>query len=270
MKALFIIFFTFFTLVCYSVDPDRKYVDHPMNSDIKVEALEIITPDGYALKSWICFPKQDLDQHRILVLAYGDTGNMSYWIRQVLQMVNNGYTVVMFDYRGFGESDDFELDNTQLYYDEFTTDLVSVLKYTKERFKQPVGVWALSMGTISAVLAYNIENYQYLIAEGFVYDPNAVVKVIQEHLDKTYTVPVSALSYERSLSRLTLPVLYFTGDRDGLTSPKDSYRAKFLNARSEVVLFKGGHLQGFQALSLDYHGQRYVEYINTFVDNVYK
>ena len=266
----FVILFFLFVSNLYAVDPDRKYVDHPMNSDILVESVEIVTPDDYTLKSWICFPKPEQDLHRVLVLAYGDTGNMSYWIRQVLEMVNKGYTIVMFDYRGFGESSDFQMQEDQLYYDEFTTDLVTVLKYTKQRFMQPVGVWALSMGTISATLAYNVENYQYLIAEGFVTDPTGVVDVIKKHLDKQYTLPTSALSYDKALSRLNLPILYFTGDRDGLTPPTDSYRAKYLNDKSQVVLFKGGHLQGFQALSLDYHGQRYVEHINAFCDSLYQ
>ncbi|MHC5202921.1 alpha/beta hydrolase family protein [Myroides sp. LJL119] len=264
-----VIIFLFFFNVALAVDPDKKYVDHPMNSDIQVESVEIITPDDYRLKSWICFPKPNADIHRVLILAYGDTGNMSYWIRQVLEMVNKGYTIVMFDYRGFGESTDFELKKDQLYYDEFTTDLVSVIKYTKQRFMQPVGVWALSMGTISATLAYQQENFQYLIAEGFVADPNAVVDVIEKHLDKKYSVPSSAKEYDKALSRLSLPILYFTGDRDGLTPPNDSYRAKFLNDKSQVVLFKGGHLQGFQALSLEYHGQRYVEHINGFCDSLF-
>ncbi|MHC5354924.1 alpha/beta hydrolase family protein [Myroides sp. LJL115] len=269
MRILLTIFFFLYTLICFGVDPDRKYVDHPMNSNIQVESVEITTPDNYVLKSWICFPDEKVNQNRVLVLAYGDTGNMSYWIRQVLEMVNKGYTVVMFDYRGFGESSDFEMQAQQLYYDEFTTDLVSVIQYVKERFKQPVGVWALSMGTISAVFAYNIENYHYLIAEGFVASPIEVVKVIDQYLEKQYTLPESAQNYDKALSRLNLPVLYFTGNKDGLTPPQDSYRAKYLNPRSNVVLFKGGHLQGFQALSLDYHGQRYIEYVNSFCDNLY-
>lgn len=269
MRNCCIIFFIFFTMSMWALDPVKEYVDHPMNSNMIVESVEIKTTDDYTLKSWICFPKKEDDKKRVLVLAYGDNGNMSYWIRQVLEVVKHGYTVVLFDYRGFGESQDFDIDNKMLYYDEFTTDLKAVVDYTRDRFKQPVGVWALSMGTINATLLYSQDKFDYMIADGFVGSPKRIVEIIGEHLNEEYKLPNSAASYEDALSRLSLPILFFAGDRDGLTSPEDSYRAKFLNEKSDIVLYKGLHLQGFQALSLDYHGQRYIEAMNKFYTSLY-
>lgn len=269
MRISCIIFFICFTMSMWALDPVKEYIDHPMNSNMIVESIEIKTNDDYMLKSWICFPKKEDDKKRILVLAYGDNGNMSYWIRQVLEVVKQGYTVVLFDYRGFGESQDFDIDKKMLYYDEFTTDLKAVVDYTRDRFKQPVGVWAFSMGTINATLLYSQDKFDYMIADGFVGSPKRIVEIINEHLNEEYKLPNSAANYEDALSRLSLPILFFAGDRDGLTSPEDSYRAKYLNPKSDIVLYKGLHLQGFQALSLDYHGQRYVEAMNKFYDSLY-
>lgn len=253
-----------FSCVTWAIEPIKEYVDHPANSTINFEAIEIVTPDNYKLKSWICFPPKDKDVKKVLVLAYGDAGNMSYYVRQVLEVAKRGYTVVMFDYRGFGESQAFEMKETQLYYDEFVTDLRAVVEYSQKRFNQPVGVWALSMGTIASTLLYTDYKYDFLIAEGFVYSPQDIVDKLKQHLEKIYTLPSSASHYELALSKLTLPVLYFAGDRDGLTSPNDSYRAKYLNPKSEVVLYKGGHLQGFQALSDKTHGERYINALDNF------
>lgn len=265
-------FYLVILLMCVSnlswaVEPIKEYVDHPANSAFKVEALEITTSDNYKLKSWICFPEKNKDLKQVLVLAYGDSGNMSYYVGQALEVVKYGYTVVMFDYRGFGESQAFEMEKTQLYYDEFVTDLKAVVEYSQNRFQQPIGIWALSMGTIASTLLYTDVKYDFLIAEGFVSSPQDIISKLKQYLEKDYTLPSSAAQYELALSKLTLPVLYFAGDRDGLTSPNDSYRAKFLNPKSDVVLYKGAHLQGFQALSDKTLGERYIKAIENFIVN---
>lgn len=252
-----------------AVNPVKEYIDHPENTKMKYEEVDILTSDKYTLKSWICFPNKEDDLHRVLILSYGDTGNMSYWLRQTLEIVKQGYTVVMFDYRGFGKSQAFDTDENTLYYDEFTSDLEAVLKYTKSRFKQKTGIWALSMGTVVATNLYAEESFDYMIAEGFVTSPKEITQKINKHLTKQMILPPSAEQYEKKLSRLSLPILLFAGDRDGLTTPEDSYRVKFLNPKSDIVIFKGGHLEGFQALSKDYHGQRYIEAINKFYNTVF-
>ncbi|MDR2223070.1 MAG: alpha/beta hydrolase [Flavobacteriaceae bacterium] len=264
MNQILVVLFSVFSLIGYCGTPKKEYVDHPSNSNIKYEAVEILTKDSYKLKSWICYPQAKDNINRVLVLAYGDTGNMSYWLRQVSEMLKKGYTIVMFDYRGYGQSQAFPVKEESLYYEEFTTDLVTVLEYTKKRFKSPIGVWALSTGSLSATEAYQIEKYDYLITEGFMIDPKEITTRLTEFLKKDYILPEEAKNYTTKISKLTLPILLFTGDRDGLTQPDDSYRVSFLNPKSKVVMFKGGHLQGFQALSGTTHGQRYIEAIDDF------
>ncbi len=268
IKKSLILLFLLLTTLSWAVEPIKEYVDHPLNSvsNISFEAVEIKTEDDFTLKSWLCMPAKEVDKHRVFVLAYGDSGNMSYYVRQVLEMVKHGYTIVMFDYRGYGESQAFEMDSKTLYYDEFVTDLKAVVDYTKTRFNQPVGVWALSMGSIPATLLYSQDKFDYMVAEGFVYSPKVIVGRIKEYLEQDYKLPPSANDYENALSRLSLPMLLIAGDRDGLTTPDESRRAKFLNPKNELIFYKGSHLQGFQALSNEYHGQRYIEAIDKFFD----
>jgi pimeloyl-ACP methyl ester carboxylesterase len=264
MKYIVTLLLTLFGVLVYGGTPIKEYVDHPSNSNIKYEAIEVKTKDDYTLKTWVCFPNTKDDLNRVLVLAYGDTGNMSYWLRQVSEMVKKGYTIVLFDYRGYGKSQAFPIKEEQLYYEEFTNDLVTVIQYAKKRFKGPIGVWALSTGTLSATEAYQVEQYDYLVAEGFMIDPKEITNRLTEFLKKEYSLPEEAKNYATKISKLTLPILLFSGDRDGLTQPDDSYRVSFLNPKSKVVMFKGGHLQGFQALSGTTHGQRYIEAIDDF------
>lgn len=253
----------------WAVNPIKEYVDFPTNSKLSFEEVTIKTNDGFNLKSWVCFANKAKAKNRTLVLAYGDAGNMSYYLRQTVELVNQGYNVVLFDYRGFGESDNFLIDENVLYYDEFATDLQAVVAYAKEKFKTKVGVWALSMGTISAVLANDTTPLDYLIADGFVVSPNDVVKKMDEYLQKEIKLPSNARDYDKALSRLSIPILFFAGDRDGLTTVYDSNKVKLLNPKSQVVVYKGGHLQGFQAMTNTYHGQGYIEAIDTFYTNTF-
>lgn len=253
----------------WAVNPIKEYVDFPTNSKLSFEEVTIKTNDGFSLKSWVCFANKAKAKNRTLVLAYGDAGNMSYYLRQTVELVNQGYNVVLFDYRGFGESDNFLIDENVLYYDEFATDLQAVVAYAKEKFKTKVGVWALSMGTISAVLANDTTPLDYLIADGFVVSPNDVVKKMDEYLQKEIKLPSNARDYDKALSRLSIPILFFAGDRDGLTTVYDSNKVKLLNPKSQVVVYKGGHLQGFQAMTNTYHGQGYIEAIDTFYTNTF-
>jgi len=264
----------FFTLLIVNlvgaINPIKEYVDHPVNSKFNYEEVHVTTDDGYRLNTWILYAKEENKRNRTLVLAYGDAGNMSYWLRQVIEVVNQGYNVVLFDYRGFGESDDFTIDEDQLYYDEFAMDLQTVVAYAKAKFNTKIGVWALSMGTIAAVLTNEVEAYDYLIADGFVVSPKVIAARLDEFLKKETKLPEQARDFDHALTRLSLPVLFLAGDRDGLTTVHDSNRVKPLNPKSQLVMFKGGHLQGFQAMTNTYHGEDYIKAINSFYDKTFE
>ncbi|MGG5508141.1 MULTISPECIES: alpha/beta hydrolase [unclassified Myroides] len=264
MKHLLCLFSLLFVQIAAALNPVKEYVDTPVNSNFDYEEVQIETPDNYTLNSWILHPKEDKKLDRTLVFAYGDAGNMSYWLRQAIEVVNQGYTVVLFDYRGFGASDPFEIEEDMLYYDEFATDLQAVVTYVKQKFSTKIGVWAISTGTIAAVFTHNKTSYDYLIADGFVVSPQTIVDRLTHFLEKETRLPEGAVAYDKALSRLTLPVLFIVGDRDGLTTAYDSNRVKPLNPKSEVVLYRGGHLQGFQAMTDTYHGQGYIEAMNAF------
>ena len=270
MKHLFCLFTLLIVNLVGAINPIKEYVDTPANSNFKYEEVYIKTQDNYTLKSWILYAKEENKRNRTLVLAYGDAGNMSYWLRQAIEVVNQGYNVVLFDYRGFGESEAFAIEEDQLYYDEFATDLQAVVAYAKTKFSTKIGVWAFSMGTISAVLTYDVEPYDYLIADGFVVNPKTIAKRLDEFLKKETKLPEPARDYDKALTRLAIPVLFFAGDRDGLTTVHDSDRVKPLNPKSQLVIFKGGHLQGFQAMTNTYHGEGYIDAINSFYDKTFE
>lgn len=261
---LTLVFFLFVISNLIAGTPVKEYIDNPSYSKVNYEEIYLKTEDNYVLKSWVCLPEKAVDKHIVLVLAYGDSGNMSYWLRQVLEVVKSGYTVVMFDYRGYGESQQFVVEESQLYYDEFVTDLKTAVDYAKLRFGYKTGIWALSSGSIISTLCAQKVDVDFMVAEGFMADPQDVKAKLLQYAEKTVSLPPSAKEYELALSKLSVPILLFGGDRDGLTTLDEAYRISFLNKKNKLVIFKGGHLQAFQALTGDSHGQRYIEALNDF------
>lgn len=269
MRSLLLFLLLLSPSFCLGINPVKEYIDHPGNFNFKYEENQLKTSDGFMLNSWLCFPDKKNDNNTVLVVAYGDGGNMSFLLRQTNELIIKGFTVLLFDYRGFGESQAFEIDSKQLYYNEFTLDLNTALKFASSRFKSSkIGLWTLSMGSIMGTLTSGSNLFEFMISEGFVTDPNKIVEKLTVHTKETYTVPVSASEYTKALSKLDVPVLLFAGDRDGLTTVEGSERVKFLNPKNELVLFKGGHLQGFQALSGRSHGEKYIESIQNFIEGL--
>ena len=132
-------FISFLILLSFSTSwalkPDKNYVAKPEDLSLRYTTSTITTSDGYALHSWTIQPDPANDKRTTLILTYGDSGNMSYWLNQAWVASNNGYTVVLFDYRGFGQSQDFTINNDYLYYNEFVTDLEAVIQWTKTKNK---------------------------------------------------------------------------------------------------------------------------------------
>lgn len=64
-----------------------------------------------------------------LIICNGDAGNMSYMqIDLAAVYAANGYNVVTFDWRGFGDSTEFEMNKDYLCYTEMLLDYEAVSK----------------------------------------------------------------------------------------------------------------------------------------------
>lgn len=140
-----------------AIMPDRKYRFYPEKLGLIYRDLEVKTPDGLKIKTWF-YPAQDslsakeleqawssgqkrgyktLDSKKrpTVIICNGDAGNMS-WQQYYMAMnyTANGYNVVTFDWRGFGESDDWKMNTDYLVYTELLIDYNSVIDVV---IKQP-------------------------------------------------------------------------------------------------------------------------------------
>jgi uncharacterized protein len=167
------------SIIVFGIQPDRKYRFYPEKLGLIYRDLHVITPDSIKIKTWF-YPAQDsLSQkerdeawnnplkrpYRILdnkkrptiIICNGDAANMSWQqYYMVLDYTANGYNVVTFDWRGFGESDNWKMNTDFLVYTELLIDYNSVIE---EVIKQPevissrIGVIGWSTGAYLSMAA---------------------------------------------------------------------------------------------------------------------
>lgn len=258
-----------FISICFwgsSLKPDRNYVARPDSMGLNYESHRINTTDQLELQAWVLNPLGELNRETSIILAYGDAGNMSYWINQAAILSQNGYTVILFDYRGFGESSDFEMDENQLYYDEFTVDLVAAFNWTNAHIKnQKIGIWGLSMGTIMTGFLLNEVSPDFLILEGVVVNPTNIQKKIYNAKGKEVALPLNSLDLNEIYLTTKVPMLIFSGTEDQFTTVEDANALADMQKERTSLVFQGGHLQGFQSMSKEFFGDQYVKSISEFI-----
>ncbi len=248
MKKILLILFLPFNLL--AIDPDKEYTLTPDSIGWEYEELTVTTEDGYDLNTWIYAPNPDNEKDEVLILAYPDAGNMSYYVYHASILANLGYTVVTFDYRGFGKSSDFQIEPEYLFHKEFSYDLKSIVDFTKIRFTdKSIGIWGLSMGTM--VTSYAFEDIkdiiEFLIYDAFVFNPNDHIQRIKSLKGNETFSPIPSAKYTQKWKAIDVPILLFAGSKDEITTAQDAKLIKDEVSSIPVIqIFDGGHLMGFQ------------------------
>lgn len=270
MKNIIIIFlFVIGTTFSYALKPDRVYHLTPDSLDVAYTMHIIETPDKAKIKAWFLSAHDSIYNGTTLILSYGDAGNMSYWLNQAVLLTKKGYSVLMFDYRGFGESSDFEVDQNQLYYNEFAVDLMSVIKWSKQNLNfDNLGILSFSMGTIMSIIATQSERADFIIGEGFVLNPTAIKTKIFQFKQKEIILPAKSDEYESLVEKTEIPMLLFSGKKDQFTTLIDSQTIVSQKINRKLIEFEGNHLEGFSSLSKNYYGELYIAEIDRFIRNI--
>jgi hypothetical protein len=255
------------SLLCiqaFALKPQKEYDMIPDTMKLPYEKNSIATEDGYHLNSWTFLPSNG-DKHITVVLAYPDAGNMSWWTSQCALLSQLGYTVVMFDYRGFGHSEPFPITREMLYYDDFVKDLTAVYRFAEEKYPHhQQGIWCASMGTIIATIAAPHLHLSFIIADGYVTDP----KKIQDYINKQHKhceLPFSASGYPAIAAGIKVPMLIFSGLQDKQTPDADVQAYAKGRKNVKVISVDAGHLSAFFKIPGSYIGEGYLNAMDHFI-----
>ena len=253
----------------FALKPDSNYVAFPDSNYVKYreEKIEEVE-DNIIINSWIYTPDEKQDNGVLLILSGGDGGNMSYWVTHATLLCQYGFTVITYDYRGFGHSSFMEIEESHLFYDEFVADLKAVTDFSLKRFPgKHIGYLGYSMGSLISMLAFQEyrDKIDLIITEGLLFDVSCTTAQIEKIKEKKIIIDTKFnLKPEFIVGRIEVPALNFKGSLDNTIN--DCMDMDFLTKKGwETVNYEGGHLAGMSAMRDKYYGDMYVKSIIEFL-----
>ncbi len=180
----------------------------PQNFGVPFDAITIETADGERLRGWIMrapAPRANV------VYFHGNGANLSNWLPILTGIVKRGYSVVAFDYRGYGKSTGHPTEQG-LYRD---VDAVVKQASAARSASIPTLYWGRSLGATMAAYAATVQPPDGIILESGFGNARAAVR------DSTILLALSLFSSYRFptadfVNRAARPVLVMHGNRDSV------------------------------------------------------
>ena len=252
MKNNLLILTLIFTLsfsLSFGMKPEKKYLGTPKQYGFIHREIKVKTIDNFTINTWHISPNLKGKKNITVVLLGGDSGNMSYSLSVALHLADKGYNVVTFDYRGFGQSQDFKVDTTTLlFHNEFLLDFEAVVRHAKKLYpKNKIGSFGFSMGGYFPVITKM--KLDFIMADSPLISPKIFVVRLEmpdTTLPDNYIEPIEK----------KIPQLYFIGSKDKRILIEDI-------PDNCVVLYKGDHLWGETVLK-----ERYYALIDSFLKDL--
>jgi pimeloyl-ACP methyl ester carboxylesterase len=234
--------------------PSSELFVTPEEAGLHAEDTWIETDDGERLHSWF-FPNEESEY--VVVLSHGNAGNISNRIDIGKFLQETGFAVLIYDYRGYGQSSG-KPSEEGLYND--IEAVVNYLKTEKEYSEQLMIMYGRSMG--GAVASYSAAKFN---AGGLVLD--SAFKNLRAMVSDLYPfVPAFLASYEfpteQYIQHLSgIPVMIMHSPNDSIV---DFSHGEFLfeiaKEPKTFVKLRGGHNDNFHA-SVDIHSKHWQEFL---------
>ena len=224
----------------FALNPSRDYSVKPDEYGMNYKTIKIPTDDGLQLNAWY-FPSPQTS-YKIIVLSGDGNGNMSDLIELAGYFISLDYSVITYDYRGFGESSDFNINKKFYVYAQFSKDLQAVLNYVKTNYANlpKVNLYGKGIGASISLCAGSSRKIDYIIADS----PYSTFEGIQQRIKEKQDVDVKLpLGYnkmdmepqyalaEKANSSLK-GILYIAGGKDVLYTEKDM--KELMKIRKEI------------------------------------
>ena len=253
-RIILIILTLLIGLQSYAIKPTRTYSNTPSKMELEHAVLRIETKDGISLNVWHL---PSADPGTPIIISQSDAGNMGDWLYLGLYLQAYGLDVWMYDYRGFGESEDFPIVQNQLFHLEFIDDLAAVCEHVHSKTGKSPVLMGISMGTIivSEYIRKTDLPVSHVIFDGYVSNPKGWIKKLAED-GKSVTLPAGFRN--RRYRQEDLNTLYIISEKDRYSTLSDIPADKYNN--QTIKSFDCDHISGFFK-----HPVEYIEEIVKFL-----
>ena len=236
----------------------------PAEFDMNYQSVSFRSKDGFRVNAWWVPGKK---KHKAIILCHGFGSDKSGFLGHISFLHKAGYGLLMFDFRGHGES---EQKYTSLGYLE-VNDLFGAIKFLERKKIRTIGVLGISMGASTAIIAAaRTKKIKAVVADS----PFAKLgEVIDNYGKKFYRIPSKVVTrltvwmaelrtgyrYERvtpneDVKSMNTPLLIIHGKKDALVSLK-SIKELYGNAKEpkELLVFNNsGHAEGHESNRFEY------------------
>jgi len=188
--------------------PTRGESATPREFGVPFDAVTIDTADGERLRGWVmraAVPRANV------VYFHGNGANLSNWSPILVGIVKRGYSVLAFDYRGYGQSTGHPTERG-LY-----RDVDAVVRHEKAKNEEaiPTIYWGRSLGATMAAYAATIQPPDGMILESGFVNARAAVRsspiLAVLSVFSSYRFPTA-----QWVNRANRPVLVMHGNRDSV------------------------------------------------------
>lgn len=164
MKHLTVILLAHIALQSAALNPSRTYKQRPDAFNMVYEEHKVDVSDGAKLLAWY-FPA-NVKTTKLVLISHNGEGNMADNLRKADQFIANGYNVVMYDYRGFGESSAFEIDNNMYIYPHFQDDVKAMTDFCRTKYGTGFYMYGWGIGAgLSLGIGYHRPEVKRIIAD---------------------------------------------------------------------------------------------------------
>jgi len=240
----------------YGIKPQKEYLAIPSDYGVIYREAVFPTSDHLNIKGWF-IPAQDttgianeiigravpvppelkcsprpyatLDDARrpTVIICDGDAGNMTQLIFYAYHLFTRGYNVLLFDWRGFGESAGWPMEQDRLCYPEFITDYDAAVDFVK---KQPevdttkIGVFGFSTGAyLSFAIAAKRNDIAAYVGRALLTSFDDILPILKKlNPERNFLAP---RNYPKQLlpinaaKKLKIPIFLIVGEKDVRTPP---------------------------------------------------
>ena len=238
-RTLIISILTLYAITLAAIKPNRVYSYTPDKLVLTYEEFNVKTDDGFALNVWH-LPSEG--ESTPVIISQSDAGNMGDWLYLGLYLQAYGLDVWIYDYRGFGQSDDFAIVQSQLFHTEFIQDLEAVAEHVFQKTGKSPALLGLSMGTIIVNEYLRIADIPVskVVFDGYVADPKAWNDKLAAN-GKTVTLPNGYKN--RKYRQKNHDVLFIVSEKDAYSTLSDIPKAG--KGKQVVKTFDCEHISGF-------------------------
>ncbi|PCH93938.1 MAG: hypothetical protein COB85_06215 [Bacteroidetes bacterium] len=223
-----------------ALNPSKEYEMTPKDVDLTFEEVTIPTDDGAQLHGWYLPAVSKKTSYKFIIISDDGDGNMADQIEMASKFLTLGFHVLLYDYRGYGTSSDFDVKKKFFIHTQFEKDLQGVLKFVRKTYPKlsKISFYGQGIGAgLSICVGANDLKVRYIIADSpYTYfdDMSKTLGAAGEDFmfpmayDKIKMEPKYNLESVTDLDKLNAKLLYIVGNKDPV------YHAKMIKVMQKL------------------------------------